>query len=251
MQSYRNGEALLKPNAVFYSAILQAWAKTATLEGFEKAEWLLRRNVDLYRQGSGYEYTKPHGIMYNAVMDSIARSGIPRAGEKARHLLHEMKTLYDAGDEEMKPSRRSFNAVMLAYRFDGNAVEKIERVLASMENLADTEGLDVAPNTVSYNTAMKAMVEDREKLSSEERGDAASRAQALLDRMEERSICPDATTYSIVIEAWLKCNDEKGGVMANCMLQKFVNQVESTKDQDAKLDTDLVWDVVNAYKRGD
>lgn len=205
----------------------------------------------MYRQGAGYEYTKPHGIMYNAVMDSIARSGIPHAGEKARNLLNEMRALYDAGDEEMKPSRRSFNAVMLAYRLDGQAVEKVENILLSMEELADEEGLDVAPNTVSYNTAMKAMVEDRDLSSSKERGDTADGVQGLLERMEERSIVPDATTYSIVIEAWLKCNDEKGRVMANCMLQKFVNQVESTKDQDARLDPDIVWDVVNAYKRGD
>lgn len=249
--SYRNGEVLLKPNAVFYSAILQAWAKSATIEGFEKAEWLLRRNVDLHRQGSDYEYTRPHGIMYNAVMDSIARSGMPEAGERAEILLEEMKSLYDAGDEEMKPTRRSFNAVMLAYRRDGHCMEKVERVLSRMEELADTGELEVAPNTVSYNTAMKAMVEDRGKSSSEALGIAANQVQALLDRMEVRSVRPDSTTYSIVIEAWLKCNNEKGGVMADCMLQKFVNSVDSAKDWDAKADTDVVWDVVNAYKSSD
>jgi pentatricopeptide repeat protein len=62
--SYRNGDDLLKPNSVFYSAILQAWAKTATPQGAEKAEGLLRRNLGLYEKG--YDYAKPHGIMYNA-----------------------------------------------------------------------------------------------------------------------------------------------------------------------------------------
>jgi len=246
--SYRNGDTLLKPNAVFYSAILQAWAKSASIEGCKKAEWLLRRNIDLYQQGSGYEYTKPAGIMYNALCDAIARSGMPGAGKKAEEILAEMKALYEAGDEEMKPTRRSYNAVMLAYRHDGRAMEIVERILDRMEMLADTEGLDVAPNTVSYNTAMKAMVDDRGKLSPKELRHAASRAQALLDRMEDRSIRPDATTYSMVIEAWLKCNDEKGGVMADCMLQNFVNLVESSKDDDAKMEPDVVWNVVNAYR---
>jgi hypothetical protein len=63
--SYRGGDIALKPNAVFYSAILQAYAKTATDEGARKAEELLRRNLDLYEEG--YDYAKPHGIMYNAV----------------------------------------------------------------------------------------------------------------------------------------------------------------------------------------
>ena len=69
--------------------------------------------------------------------------------------------------------------------------------------------------------------------------------------MEDKSIRPDATTYSCVIEAWLKCNNEKGSVMAELMLKKFLDLVESTKDQEAKLDTDAVWDVINAYKKSD
>jgi hypothetical protein len=63
--NYRGGDKSLEPNAVFYSAILQAWAKTATVRGAEKAEGLLRRNLGLYEEG--YEYAKPHAIMYNAV----------------------------------------------------------------------------------------------------------------------------------------------------------------------------------------
>lgn len=63
--SYRGGDTALKPNAVFYSAILQAHAKTATDKGARKAEELLRRNLGLYEQG--YDYAKPHAIIYNAV----------------------------------------------------------------------------------------------------------------------------------------------------------------------------------------
>jgi len=248
--SYRNGNSLLKPNAVFYSAILQAWAKTATIEGAEKAEWLLRRNEGLYERGAGYEYCKPHAILFNAVMDSIARSGLPDAGERAEELLQEMKTLYEAGDEEMKPTRRSFNAVMLAYRQGGQGAEKAEKLLRSMEELAENSNF-VGPNVVSYNCAIQAIVDDNGITTPEKSELAANRAQALLDYMEDKSIRPDATTYSCVIEAWLKCNNEKGSVMAELMLKKFLDLVESTKDQEAKLDAEVVWDVINAYKKSE
>lgn len=248
--SYRSGDALLQPNAVFYSAILQAWAKTATLEGAEKAERLLRRNEGLYEQGE--EYAKPHAIMYNAVMDSIARSGMPEAGVRAEELLQEMMSLYEAGDHEMKPTRRSFNAVMLAYRHDGQGAAKAEKLLNRMEELADT-GDFMGPDVVSYNCAIQAIVDDKWAKTSKLKdcSSAASRAQAMLDRMEDRSVRPDATTYSCVIEAWLKCHDEKGSVMAELMLQKFLELVETTKDWESKLDSDLVWDVINAYRNAD
>jgi Pentatricopeptide repeat domain len=248
--SYRSGDAVLQPNAVFYSAILQAWAKTATLEGAKRAVWLLRRNEGLYEQGE--EYAKPHAIMYNAVMDSIARSGMPEAGVRAEELLQEMMSLYEAGDEEMKPTRRSFNAVMLGYRHDGQGAAKAEKLLNRMEELAD-KGDFMGPDVVSYNCAIQAIVDDKGAKPSklQDRSSAASRAQAMLDRMEDRSVRPDATTYSRVIEAWLKCHDEKGSVMAELMLQKFLDLVKTTKGWESKLDSDMVWDVINAYRNAD
>jgi hypothetical protein len=39
--------------------------------------------------------------------------------------------------------------------------------------------------------------------------------------------------------------------MAELMLQKFLDLVESTKDWESKLDSDLVWDVINAYRNAE
>ena len=260
--SYRSGDVSLKPNAVFYSAILQAWAKTATAKGAEYAENLLRRNLALYEEG--YDYAKPHTIMYNAVMDAIARTGQPEAGSRAEELLDEMISLYRAGNEDMKPTKRSFNAVMLAYRSNGDGGVKAEDILYRMEKLADsTPELfhDVSPDVVSYNCAIDAIVhgkrdignssdsDSEEELSLQEFHEfAADRAQALLDRMEERSVQPDGRTYSSVIEAWLKRNDEKGQILADVLLRKFLDHVESTKVSKEFLYEDAVWNVINAYR---
>ncbi|KAL3908613.1 MAG: hypothetical protein SGILL_008419, partial [Bacillariaceae sp.] len=244
--TYRRGDATLTPNAVFYSAILQAWAKTGTIRGAEKAEELLRRNAALFEEGN--LYAKPTVIVYNAVIDSFARSGVERAAIQAEELLEELESLYQAGDLDMKPTRRTFNAVILAHRKDGNASAKAEELLHRMEELADGGRHEVRPDVVSYNTVIGAIVEDSSIADS-----SADRAQALLDRMEDLGIRPDGRTYGSVIEAWLRRNDEKGNALAEAMFAQFQDIVDrkKAKKKHSKdyLHEDAVWDVINAYRK--
>uniref|UniRef100_A0A7S4ERC5 Pentacotripeptide-repeat region of PRORP domain-containing protein n=1 Tax=Pseudo-nitzschia australis TaxID=44445 RepID=A0A7S4ERC5_9STRA len=246
-RTFRSGDETLKPNAVFYSAILQAWAKTATVEGAEKAVNLLQRNVVLFTQGN--DYAKPHSIVYNAVMDAIARSNMAGAGARAEELLTEMESLYQSGDDGMRPSRRSFNAVILAYRNEGNASKKAEEMLYRMEEIADSGRNEIRPDVVSYNNAIAAVVEDSDSENT------ADRAQALLDQMEVYGIKPDGRTYSPVIEAWLRRNDEKGHALADVMLTQFLDKVKESKKGNVRtkkesLYEDAVWNVINAYREG-
>ena len=245
--TFRSGDETLKPNAVFYSAILQAWAKTATVEGAEKAENLLQRNIGLYARGN--DYAKPHTIVYNAVMDAIARSNMVGSGVRAEELLDEMESLYQSGDEDMRPSRRSFNAVILAYRNEGNASKKAEELLYRMEEMAESGRNEVRPDIVSYNNVIAAVVEDSDSENT------ADRAQALLDQMEACGIKPDGRTYSPVIEAWLRRNDEKGHALADVMLMQFLDKVEESKNKQndrtsnkESLYEDAVWNMINAYR---
>lgn len=80
----------------------------------------------------------------------------------------------------MKPSRRSFNACILGYRKEGDGGKKAEEVLMRMEELSNCGSPEIAPDVVSYNCAIGAIVDSEEE-------DAADRAQALLDRMEDRN----------------------------------------------------------------
>lgn len=248
--TFRDGDKGLEPNPVFYSAILQAWAKTATEEGARKAEELLRRNIGLFTDG--HQYAAPHAILYNAVMDAIARTGEKTSGPRAEDLLNEMEALYQSGNERLKPSRRSFNAVILAYRNAGDGGKKAEEILWRMEELAESGRPELTPDVVSYNCAISAIVHSTSSGKSEDY-EVADRAQALLDHMEERRILPDGRTYSPVIEAWLRRNDGKGHALAEAMLQQFLEKVENEKKKkkpgnSQNLYEDQVWDVINAYR---
>ncbi|KAI2512623.1 hypothetical protein MHU86_1842 [Fragilaria crotonensis] len=247
-ESYANGNTLLCPNAVFYSAMLQAYAKTATPQGAQKAEALLRRNERLYNSGgSNYTHCKPHAILFNAVIDAVARSGLPDSGQHAEALLQEMEDKYQAGDDSFRVTRRSLNAVLLAYRNDvHDGGQKAEYILRRMEELTEAGVYDVMPDVIAWNTAIGAIAHSHDPT-------AAERAQAMLDRMQDlyatkggkdiSYLRPDGITYSYVIEAWLKRNDEKGTIMANKLLDKFFTMVKS----DDSL-ADPVWDVVKAYR---
>ena len=239
---YAKGNDQLKPNAVFYSAILQAWAKSSSPAGARRALDLLRRNERLYEQ-EGQDFCKPHAIMYNAVMDAIARSGRPNSGHEAEGLLQEMEEKYQAGDGDFRPTRRSLNAVMLAYRHDVDGGQKAEKVLRRMEELTEAGVYDVMPDVVAYNCAIGA-------IAGSDDPTAADRAQALLDRMVElhsqgdKFVRPDGKTYSRVIDAWLRRNDQRGGQMAQLLLDRFFGSADFKND---KTSTNAVLDVVNAY----
>ena len=245
-ESYANGNTLLRPNAVFYSATLQAYAKTATPEGAQKAEALLRRNERLYHSGGdNYAHCKPHAILFNAVIDAVARSGLVDSGQHAEALLQEMEDKYQAGDDSFRVTRRSLNAVLLAYRNDvHDGGSKAEYILQRMEELTEAGVYDVMPDVIAWNTAIGAIAHCSQDPT------AAERAQAMLDRMQDlyttgkdAVLKPDGITYSYVIEAWLKRNDEKGTIMANKLLDKFFTMVK----RDDSL-ADPVWNVIKAYR---
>jgi len=76
----------------------------------------------------------------------------------------------------------------------------------------------------------------------------ADRAQAILDTMKSKSVRPDGRTYSQVIEAWLKCNDDKGRALAEQALGNFMEAIESQKQSGPWLYEEEVWKVVDEYK---
>merc|ERR1719437_21332 len=130
-----------------------------------------------------------------------------------------MESMYQLGDEDMRPSRRSFNAVILAYRNEGNGSKKAVGIFNRMEDMCSSGRSEIRPDIVTYNNVIAAVVEDNNIEN------AADRAQALLDQMEECGIKPDGRTYSPVIEAWLRRNDEKGHALADVMLTQFLDKV--------------------------
>jgi hypothetical protein len=62
-------------------------------------------------------YAKPNTLFYNAVIDSWARAGRGRyAALHAEELLNELESKCQAGDLEVSPTTRLYNATILTWK---------------------------------------------------------------------------------------------------------------------------------------
>jgi len=122
------------PNVKHYSSVLSAHAKTKSAAGARKALALLSEmearfynadvvegddNNDDYDDTSTYhidkkESCKPDLICYSIVIDAFANSRLPEASSVALRLLKAVETKYEAGDMTMKPNARLYTAVILS-----------------------------------------------------------------------------------------------------------------------------------------
>ena len=122
------------PNVKHYSSVLSAHAKTKSAAGARKALALLSEmearfyNSDVVNEDgnsddddtSGYhidkkESCKPDLICYSIVIDAFANSRLPEASSVALRLLKAVETKYEAGgDVSMKPNARLYTAVILS-----------------------------------------------------------------------------------------------------------------------------------------
>lgn len=210
---YAAGDDNLRPSQLLYSAVLQAYAKSGRAD---LCESLLLRTKEMFRKGK--MYAKPTALYYNAVMDGLARS---RQGEKgafrAAEYLFEMEYRGQAGDLELTPSARSYNAAILAWKMS-NSTQAPQRAEALLKRMNDRflNGDEMCrPDQVTLNTIMSIWA------NSDQPG-AAERAEKYLCLMEEmyvdmgdESLKPDTISYNTVIQAYTRSGLEDADARAN------------------------------------
>ena len=130
----------------------------------------------------------PNVINYNTYLLVLARHG---RVEEARRLLPAMEA------RGVRPNAVSFNTVMAA----GAAAGAWPAVRQLLDEMEATPGL--APDVVSYNTAMSALRPVVYSFTGAPDGRAAL-ALGLLDKMRDKGLKPDATTYNILLDVCRK-----------------------------------------------
>jgi hypothetical protein len=182
----------VKPNFRSYSTVMDAWARQTGPEGAERAQELLEKLKELYRQ-TGDVALQPNVISYNTVINGWAKAGANEKGAiLCEELLKDMGTLADV---------ISYNAVIHAWAKSGvpDAGERAERLLRSMKT--------IKPNGRTYNSAMHAWSR------SYEQKDSAKRAHDLLKEMQmlsvsDPSMTPECISYSTVVNAYALSKSE-------------------------------------------
>ncbi|KAG7353119.1 PPR: pentatricopeptide repeat domain containing protein [Nitzschia inconspicua] len=237
------GDGTLRPSQLLYSAVLQAFAKSGRAD---LCESLLLRTKELYKQGK--MYAKPTALYYNAVMDGLARS---RQGEKgafrASEYLLEMEFRGQAGDVQLSPSTRSYNAAILAWKM-ANSTQAPQRAEALLKRMNDryASGDEMCrPDKVTINTIMSIWA------NSDQPG-AAARAEEYLRLMEEmfvnagdESLKPDRISYNMVIQAYARSGLDDAGVQVNKVFNRM-KMVHLNGDREVKLKNSTLVSIVGA-----
>ena len=230
----QNPLAAPAPNGRTLNAAISAWAKSGHRDSGRKAQDLLEviENMNEDRKNTGAQAAseatvRPDIFGYNIVLDGWRQGSTIESALSAENLLQSM----ERGERFVMPDRTSYNTVIDAFckagrdqqqnhyrkgrhrkenrgnsHMDGTldnlcAAQRAEDLLHRM----DTAG--VHPCTWSYNTVLNAWARSGQGKK------AADHASALLLTMEERQeqderrgkkeklVCPDARSYSAVIDA--------------------------------------------------
>lgn len=211
----------VKPNVRSYSTVMDAWSRGKDLESAERANDLLLRMEELYKQ-TGDEGCRPNEVSYNTVIAAWAKSGEGEdAARRAQELLQSMR-------ERNLDDVISYNAVMLAWARSGvpNAGEHAEALLRNMTY--------IRPNTRTYTTAIDAW-------SRSNHEDSVHHAHALLKEMEQvyeetgdELVRPNCVSYSAVINAYAHSKETRKAAMACELLEHMKELYDSGKNTAAQ-----------------
>ena len=234
-EGFAAGDDSLKPTQLLFTAVLQAYAKSASSKGAKLAELLLQRNKELYEKGK--LYAKPTTLYYNAVMDALARSGGGReAALQAETYLQELETRRRAGDVELTPKTRSYNAAILAW-MNSNAADAPQRAEALLKRMNERYKVgdeDCRPDRWTINHIISVWAKSGEE-------NAPERAETFLNFMEklyeagDSSLKPDSITFNSVISAYSQSSSNGAAHRADALYERM-QQLYEAGDKDLRPD---------------
>lgn len=237
----------LDPGEIPVSTIMNAWAKTKSVQGASMVElWLsrVRQEAD-----AGNVRVIPTSKMYTMAVDAWARSGEGgTAAQRAESLLQQMNELYQQSrDENLRPTTGIFNAVINAWARSKERIAAIraEHILNWMQNL--NPNLNVIPDKYTFNTVIHSYA----KAGGTE---AAIKAQELLSKMHQLyqegniSAKPDTISYNVVINCWAKSGGKTAANEAEKLLAEMHN-LNSMGESDIKPNVVTYGAVIDAFAK--
>jgi pentatricopeptide repeat protein len=223
-QQQQDEDHRIRPDTVFITNVIRAWAKSGRLEAPEMAEGLLRLMYDLHE--NGWTDSGPNTMTYGVVMDAWYRSQHPEASHRLEALLEEMKSSHIADD--VVPDRVCYQYVLNSWARDHgksrHGVEKAHQVLREMISLYRHAGNDyVAPNASNFSTVMMAAC----------RVGDADRAEKLYEQLQDLHQTTGNRSFRPTVEcrkALLLAKAKSGAAHeAQCLIDELVKLALSDK----------------------
>jgi pentatricopeptide repeat protein len=244
----------IQPDVRSYTKAINAIARHASENGGDDAEILLEKMRSMFAAAThtNPEYAasiKPNSYTYTAVIQAHANSGAIGSPERAEALVERMIDKYQRGDDSVRPTAKTFNAIIHAYGKARNA-ERAAAVFNRMERLYESGVTEAKPNAINYNALITAW-------ANCDLPDSAQRAEAILEKMEgmykkgDKALKPTTVSFNAVIDAYAKSGEGNAAQKSEELLRHMYVLYEAG-NVEAKPNTRSFNSVINAWaKSGD
>jgi len=239
----------LRPDAVSYSTVIDAFAKSggSPLE----AEGLLRLMGALYDE-TGDESVRPNEITYGSIINCWVKSGRPDAPLRAEALLDEMGN-NDREGHRLQPNAMIYGSCMECWARSRrrDAAARAEDLLSRMRKAYAEGNENARPDAATVGYLINAWTKS---------GDthAMGRAEELLEELEgaycesgkrESALRPTSLVYSAVLQACAKNGTAEGALRAERLLERIKASHEVGEGDRIKLTTAQMNAVIDAHAR--
>lgn len=184
----------LKPDAVTFTTVISAWAKSGSPDAAERAKALFSK-AEMLSQSEDNQIVLDGGF-YRSVIRAFAQNG----GDMsiAESLLQDI--VKGGEGRDIQPDRYMFHSLLESYsKSDSDeTAEKAQALLEQMNELAEAGNEFLKPDSACYRCVLQCWVNNANHPKK-----AADRLEALLREMEQRAsngehdLKPDPNTYSM------------------------------------------------------
>jgi pentatricopeptide repeat protein len=217
----------IQPSLRSWNAALNALSRQSTLEAATRAEKILNHLHQLYDNGKLKE--KPDEFAYSSVLTAYQRLKIPEAAHRAEALLMRMEDLYERSILDKPPDVVHHTIVCSIWAETGleggpeRCAEHLQRMTKRYK-----EGFRASkPTTRMYNSVLDCY----------SRGGQPERAEQLLyymlslARKGDRDARPDAASFDITINGFLRSRIRDAGRRAESVLERGLEFAEEEGGQ--------------------
>ena len=204
----------------FYDVVLHAYALSrGGLEAATEAHNLLQHMIQLSRS-SKLKY--PTIKTWNIVINAWAKSGVKDSGLRAEAILEELNSWNRHLQEHALPLVEPTEVTMVSV-IDAWARSRHSKAPERVLSLLDQSVRSGKANSRAFNAVIQTLVQSN-------RGrEAAVKAEEVLRMMlrlaeNQPALKPSTRSYSVVINAWAKCESQEAAQRAHDMLTNMVDK---------------------------
>jgi len=197
-----------RPNRVTYNICLSALARSRERNSAIKAEKLVERMEQQYKESNNDLSIKPDVVSYQSLIFAWSNSREWGAPQRAEEILKYLDDLHKAGDESLRPNAYCFAAAINAWSksVEKDKVKRAWNILKYMQELHKSGDIDEGPNVFIYtsvlNTACYPCIKGNEEEVQEAKKEAFEVALSVYEEiLESEHVRPNHVTYGAFLNA--------------------------------------------------